>query len=122
MKTKCLYACAALLLGELLAAPAYANNYDSSWQSAASVCQPGSESVGSYEFSNGNFQFTGTATGTIKTRCAIVSDPHWNTMTVLFSDPDGNGAKYEIKAQLVRVEEFSGNSEIIATADRWPMP
>lgn len=92
------------------------------WSSAASVCQPGSDSVGLYSFSSATFQFGGSNTGQIRTRCAVVNpldtgDPKWTTLSMGYVDPDGTGIDYQVDAQLARVNKQTGAAAIIKTLD-----
>src|SRR5580692_1859059 len=93
-----------------------------SWSSAASVCQPGSDSIGSYGFNVAMFEFSGSNTGTIKTRCAVTNPldsgtPNWKTLVVGYQDPDGTGVNYQVNAQLNRVSKSTGTSYIIKVFD-----
>jgi hypothetical protein len=90
------------------------------WSSAGSVCEPGVESAGLYTFNGAKFLFSGTNTGEIKSRCAVINPmdsgvPAWNTMVVGYQDPDGTGIDYQVVAQLVRVDKSTGVGTIIKT-------
>jgi len=120
MTTNQLPTLVAMLFGGLvLQSPSVAA---STWSSSASVCQPGSDSAGLYTFNGAQFEFAGTATGQIKTRCNVTNPldsgvPTWNTLTVGYLDPDGTGVNYQVDAQLARVNKSTGVSFIIRTFD-----
>ncbi|HTT65438.1 MAG TPA: hypothetical protein VMG35_26495 [Bryobacteraceae bacterium] len=120
MTTNRLTAYTAMLVGGLLVASATAKAQ--TWSSAASVCQPGSDSIGLYSFDNSGFKFSGSNTGQIKVRCAVTNPkdsgvPSWSTLTVGYVDPDGTGVDYQVDAQLVRVGKSAKTSYIIKTFD-----
>ena len=71
MTTKHLTVLATMLLGGLT--PGSTAAQAQIWSSAASVCQPGSDSIGSYAFNVATFEFAGSDTGTIKTRCSVTN-------------------------------------------------
>jgi hypothetical protein len=94
----------------------------STWSTAASVCEPGSDSIGLYTYNVAQFMFSGTNTGTIKTRCTVTNPldsgvPAWTTLTVGYLDPDGTGINYQVNAQLNRVNKATGVSFTIKTFD-----
>jgi len=116
-KQKCVFF--TILLGALLVSPAV---QASSWSTIASSCEPGSDSIGFYSYSNGTFRFATGATGKISTRCQINNPldtgvPAWNTLTVGFVDPDGRGGNYEVQVLLQRVAKSTGVHTVIATLD-----
>lgn len=119
MTTKHLTTFATMLFaGLMLAAAAQAQT----WSSAASTCQPGVDSAGLYTFNVAIFEFSGSNTGTIKTRCAVNNPldsgvPSWKTLTVGYQDPDGTGVNYQVNAQLNRVLKSTGVSYIIKVFD-----
>jgi len=120
MTTNRIAACAAMLLGGLLAvsAPAHAQI----WSSAASVCEPGSDSIGLYAFDTAAYKFSSGNTGQIKIRCAVTNPkdsgvPAWKTLTVGYVDPDGTGTDYQVDVQLLRVAKSTGTTYIIKTFD-----
>jgi hypothetical protein len=93
-----------------------------SWSSAASVCQPGSDSIGFYAFNVATFEFSGSDTGTIKTRCAVTNPldsgtPSWTTLVVGYQDPDGTGLNYQVDASLERVSKSTGTSYVLKVFD-----
>jgi hypothetical protein len=93
-----------------------------SWSSAASVCQPGSDSIGFYAFNVATFEFSGSNTGTIKTRCAVTNPldsgtPSWTTLVVGYQDPDGTGLNYQVDASLERVSKSTGTSYVLKVFD-----
>jgi hypothetical protein len=68
----------ALLLSPMLRAQ--------TWSTVASSCQPGSDSVGLYAYSDATFEFASGVTGTIRTRCQVNNPldkgvPKWDTLT-----------------------------------------
>jgi len=90
------------------------------WSTSGSVCAPGVDSAGLYNFNGAQFLFNGTNTGEIKARCAVTNPkdsgaPAWKTMVVGYQDPDGTGINYQVTAQLLRVDKSSGVSTIITT-------
>lgn len=92
------------------------------WEAAASTCQPGSDSVGLYTFDSATFEFSGTNTGQIKTRCTIVNPldsgtPNWTTLSMGYVDPDATGVDYQVDAQLARVNKSTGVAGVIKTLD-----
>ena len=120
MTTKHLTVFATMLLGGLMLASTAAQAQ--SWSSAASVCQPGSDSIGSYAFNVAKFEFSGSDTGTIRTRCAVTNPldsgtPNWKTLVVGYQDPDGTGTDYQVDAQLNRVSKATGTSYVIKVFD-----
>jgi hypothetical protein len=120
MTTKHLTVFATMLLGGLMLASTAAQAQ--SWSSAASVCQPGSDSIGSYAFNVAKFEFSGSDTGTIRTRCAVTNPldsgtPNWKTLVVGYQDPDGTGLNYQVDAQLDRVSKTTGTSYVIKVFD-----
>ncbi len=120
MTTKHLTVLATMLLGGLMLASTAAQAQI--WSSAASVCQPGSDSIGSYAFNVATFEFAGSDTGTIKTRCSVTNPldsgtPTWKTLVVGYQDPDGTGVDYQVDATLTRVSKTTGTSYIIKVFD-----
>lgn len=92
------------------------------WSTVASTCQPGSDSIGFFAYSNGTFEFADGYTGKIATRCAVNNPldtgvPPWKTLTVGYQDQDGIGGDYEVQGSLERVAKGSGVHTIIATFD-----
>src|SRR5277367_5355751 len=120
MTTKHLTVFATMLLGGLmLASPAAQAQI---WSSAASVCQPGSDSVGFYAFNVATFEFAGSDTGTIRTRCAVTNPldsgtPNWKTLVVGYQDPDGTGVNYQVNAELNRLSKTTGTAYLIKVFD-----
>jgi len=108
-----------VLAGALLSLPlAHAQT----WSTIASSCSPGSDSIGRYAYSNGTFEFEGTETGMISTRCQVNNPldsgvPKWTTLTMGYQDPDGLGGDYEVQALLERVNKTTGVHQIIVTLD-----
>jgi hypothetical protein len=92
------------------------------WSTAGSTCEPGSDSLGLYVYSNGSFEFATGETGQISTRC-LVNNPldagavKWTTLTMGYQDPDGRGGDYEVQASLQRVHKASGAHDVIVTID-----
>ena len=93
------------------------------WSTAGSTCEPGSDSIGFYQYSNASFEFADWgATGQISTRC-LVNNPldsgavKWKTLTMGYQDPDGRGGDYEVQASLQRVHKASGAHDVIVTID-----
>jgi hypothetical protein len=120
MTTKHLTVFATMLLGGLMLASTAAQAQ--SWSSAASVCQPGTDSAGLYTYNGGIFEFAGSSTGQIKTRCAVTNPldsgtPAWKTLAVGYQDPDGTGVDYQVNAQLNRVSKSTGTSYVIKVFD-----
>jgi hypothetical protein len=120
MKTKHLTVIATMCFGGLLLVSTAAQAQ--TWSSAASVCQPGTDSAGLYTFSAAAFEFTGTKTGLIRTRCAVTNPldlgvPGWKTLVVGYQDPDGTGVNYQVNAQLNRVSKSTGTNYILAVFD-----
>ena len=117
MKNK--YAILTMLAAALLSLPmAQAQT----WSTVASTCQPGSDSIGLYQYSNGAFLFAPGETGKIATRCQVNNPldkgvPSWNTLTAGFQDPDGHDGDYEVQAILERVNKSTGVHTIIVTLD-----
>src|ERR1700733_3334086 len=83
------------------------------WSTVASACEPGSDSLGLYVYSNGSFEFVSGETGKIATRCLVNNPmdkgvPSWKTLTVGFQDPDGRDGVYEVQGSLERVAKSTG--------------
>lgn len=92
------------------------------WSTVASSCEPGSDSIGLYVYSNGSFEFASGETGKIATRCQVNNPldtgvPPWKTLTVGYQDPDGRDGDYEVQGSLERVARSTGVHGIIATLD-----
>lgn len=92
------------------------------WSSVASTCEPGSDSIGFYAYSNGSLEFASFATGKVATRCPLTNPldtgvPSWKTLTAGFQDPDGRGGDYEVQVSLERVAKGTGVHTIIVTLD-----
>ena len=92
------------------------------WSTVASACEPGSDSLGLYVYSNGSFEFVSGETGKIATRCPVNNPmdkgvPSWKTLTVGFQDPDGRDGVYEVQGSLERVAKSTGVHQIIVTLD-----
>jgi len=92
------------------------------WSSVASTCEPGSDSIGFYAYSNGTFEFASGETGKIATRCALNNPldsgvPKWTTLTAGYVDPDGKNGDYEVQVILERVAKSTGVHTIITTFD-----
>lgn len=92
------------------------------WSSVASTCEPGSDSIGFYAYSNGTFEFASGETGKIATRCALNNPldsgvPAWKTLTAGFVDPDARDGDYEVQVSLERVAKGTGVHTIIVTLD-----
>jgi hypothetical protein len=108
-----------MLAGALLSLPVAQAQ---TWSSVASTCEPGSDSIGLYAYSNGSFEFASGETGKIATRCALTNPmdtgvPAWKTLTAGFQDPDGHDGDYEIQVSLERVNKSTGVHTIIVTLD-----
>ncbi len=92
------------------------------WSTVASTCEPGSDSIGLYAYSNGSFEFASFETGKVATRCPLNNPldtgvPSWKTLTAGFQDPDGRGGDYEVQVSLERVAKGTGIHTIIVTLD-----
>jgi len=92
------------------------------WSSVASTCEPGSDSIGLYAYSNGSFLFASGETGKIATRCALTNPmdtgvPAWKTLTAGFQDQDGIHGDYEVQVSLEKVNKSTGVHTIIVTLD-----
>jgi len=116
-KTKCAFL--KMVAGTLLLSPlAQAQN----WSTIGSTCQPGSDSIGLYSYSNGTFQFASGETGKISARCQVNNPldtgvPAWNTLTAGFVDPDAHASDYEVQVHLERVAKSTGTHTVIVTLD-----
>jgi opacity protein-like surface antigen len=120
MKTKHATVIATMLFGGLMLVSTAAQAQ--TWSSIASVCQPGTDSAGLYTFNGGTFEFTGSSTGLIRTRCAVTNPldsgvPAWTTLVVGYQDPDGTGVNYQVNAQLNRVSKSTGTAYVIKVFD-----
>jgi len=92
------------------------------WSTIASSCSPGSDSIGRYAYSNATFEFAGTDTGMISTRCQVNNPldsgvPKWTTLTMGYQDPDGTFGDYEVQVLLERVRKTTGFHQIVAAVD-----
>jgi hypothetical protein len=92
------------------------------WSTVASTCEPGSDSIGFYVYSNGSYEFASGETGKIATRCQLNNPldsgvPSWKTLTGGFQDPDGRGGDYEVQVSLERVGKSSGIHTVLVTLD-----
>jgi hypothetical protein len=108
-----------MLTGALLSLPVAQAQ---TWSTVASTCEPGSNSIGLYAYSNGSYEFASGETGTISTRCQLNNPldtgvPAWKTLTAGFQDPDGRGGDYEVQVSLERVAKGTGIHTIIVTLD-----
>lgn len=93
-----------------------------SWSTVGSTCQPGSDSIGLFAYSNGTYEFAPGETGKIATRCQVNNPldtgvPAWKSLTAGFRDPDGRGGDYEVQVSLERVAKSTGLHGIIVTLD-----
>ncbi|HKF04922.1 MAG TPA: hypothetical protein VKB49_21570 [Candidatus Sulfotelmatobacter sp.] len=108
-----------VLAGALLSLPmAHAQT----WSTIATSCSPGSDSIGRYAYSNGTFEFSGSNTGMISTRCQINNPlqsgvPKWNTLSMGYQDPDTTFTDYEVQVFLERVRKTTGAHQVIASVD-----
>ena len=115
--TKNKHAFLTVLAGALLSLPmAHAQT----WSTVASSCSPGSDSIGRYAYSNAIFEFAGTDTGMISTRCQVNNPlesgvPKWTTLTMGYQDPDGTFGDYEVQVLLERVRKTTGVHQIVAS-------
>ena len=125
MTTKYLSTFATMLFGGLMLVSTAAQAQ--TWSSAASVCQPGIDSVGLYTYNVAIFEFSGSNTGVIKTRCSVTNPldsgtPSWKTLVVGYQDPDGTGVNYQVNAELNRVSKSTGTSYVIKVFDSSSFP
>jgi hypothetical protein len=108
-----------MLAGVLLSLPLVQAQ---TWSTVASTCEPGSDSIGLYIYSNGTFEFASGETGKISTRCQVNNPldtgvPSWKTLTVGYQDPDGRDGDYEVQGSLERVAKSTGVHTIVVTLD-----
>ena len=72
----------------------------------ASACTPDEDSI-DYQFGGAGVSFPNSITGEITLRCNITNvmdlDFPWNTLEVVYRDPDGNGTTNQVKVTLHKV-------------------
>ncbi|MBM4259273.1 MAG: hypothetical protein FJ147_25655 [Deltaproteobacteria bacterium] len=77
------------------------------WTHTASACTPDESSI-DYQMGGASVSFPGSITGEITLRCNItnIMDPNfpsWNTLEVVYRDPDGSGAANRVRVTLHKV-------------------
>jgi hypothetical protein len=71
----------------------------------------------------GRLHFIGNSFGTIEARCNITNpndagaNPGWGRLEITHNDPDGMGNMSRVIVQLMEVDKFTGNTNVITTYD-----
>ena len=90
---------------------------EGAWTQVASACTPDEDSI-DYQFSGAGVSFPNSITGEITLRCNITNvmdlDFPWNTLEVVYRDPDGNGTTNQVKVTLHKVG-LDGTAETSVT-------
>lgn len=109
------------LLAMLVSGEVNASRFDSgefiisqgTWTHIASACMPDEGSL-DYKFSGAGVSLPDATTGEIVLRCNVTnilhSDLHWDTLEVVYSDPDGSGTGNQVTATLHKVS-LNGSAE-----------
>lgn len=83
------------------------------WTQAVSSCTPDEDTI-DYQMSGAGVFFPGTITGELTLRCNITNvidqDRNWDTLEVVYNDPDGSGTANQVTVELYRVD-LSGTTE-----------
>lgn len=116
------------LLGALLLFES-ASHARSIWTYVGSACVPDEGSINKYQASAGKFEHKGSNTGSIFGRCnvanpvdiaGVVAYPDWNTLEVVYRDPDSdptNTNTNQVIVKLIRVSNTTGGVSTLATFD-----
>ncbi|MGE0825690.1 MAG: hypothetical protein AB7G75_05865 [Candidatus Binatia bacterium] len=87
------------------------------WTHVASACIPDEDTI-DYQFGGAGVLFPSAVSGEITLRCNItnVMDPDfpWNTLEVVYRDPDGSGATNRVTVTLHKVG-LNGTAETLVT-------
>ena len=84
------------------------------WTHVATSCTLDEDSTALAEFTAARITFKANQTGTISARCNVTNprddggDPVWTALEAAYTDPDGNGSAYSVKAILRRVSNTTG--------------
>lgn len=93
---------------------------EGAWTQVASACTPDEDSI-DYQMGGAGVSFPGSVTGEITLRCNITNvmdlDFPWNTLEVVYRDPDGSGTTNQVKVTLHKVGLNGTAESTITTID-----